>query len=487
MKIRTRILLLFILTTSLGVASLLFWLRDELQPRYLEAQEDILVDMAQVLAVLIRERALVATESGPSLQPEYLGGLLDEAFRQPIDARIYAFHKTHVDLRIYVTDAQGSVLYDSDQGRDLGKDYSQWRDVYLTLQGRYGARSTAGDRIYPEGATMYVAAPITLDGAVIGVVTIGKPTRNAERFRVDAITNFSVAGLIAVAGTMGLGLVVYWWVSRPLQRLHDYARAVEAGVRVPLPALGKNEIGQVGQAMEAMRTALDGKSYVADYVQSLTHELKSPTAAIRGAAELLDEEMPVRERHRFIANIRGETERIQDIVDRLLGLAKIESYRALELAETIDMAALIRDAAASLFPLAEERGVQVQTQAAPCPPIKGDPFLLQQAVDNLLKNAIEFSPEGGQVGVRLECGQGQVRISVDDQGPGIPDFAKPRVFERFYSLARPDGRKGTGLGLSFVREIAALHHGSVGIRDGRDARGTVAELILPLPKSAPNL
>ena len=118
--------------------------------------------------------------------------------------------------------------------------------------------------------------------------------------------------------------------------------------------------------------------------------------------------------------------------------------------------------------------------------VRGERFLLVQAVVNLVQNAIEFSPTGGRVTVRIEpCdgdqdGMREVRVVIDDQGPGVPEFARERIFERFYSLPRPDGgRKSTGLGLGFVREIAALHGGSVTV-DNRAEGGVRAVLRVPV-------
>jgi len=111
--------------------------------------------------------------------------------------------------------------------------------------------------------------------------------------------------------------------------------------------------------------------------------------------------------------------------------------------------------------------------------VRGDRFLLAQALTNLLENAMEFSPEGGEVELRAERSGDDALILVRDQGPGLPEYARRRAFERFFSLPRPDGRKGTGLGLSLVREVAALHGGRVEIGPGK-AVGAEARLTLPL-------
>jgi two-component system sensor histidine kinase CreC len=111
--------------------------------------------------------------------------------------------------------------------------------------------------------------------------------------------------------------------------------------------------------------------------------------------------------------------------------------------------------------------------------LQGEAFLLEQALSNLLDNAMAFSPEGGAVWLEGRLGEGRLRLSVRDDGPGVPPFALPRAFEPFYSVAPPSGRKGTGLGLSFVKEVAALHGGEAGL-ENRPEGGAEAWIELPL-------
>ena len=111
--------------------------------------------------------------------------------------------------------------------------------------------------------------------------------------------------------------------------------------------------------------------------------------------------------------------------------------------------------------------------------MSGDPFLLQQALGNLLDNAIEFSPEDGEIVVAVTADPSHIAISVRDQGQGAPDYALEHMFERFYSLPRPaTGRKSTGLGLAFVREVARLHGGSADFSN-RPEGGALARIHLP--------
>lgn len=480
MSIRRRIFAVFAVVTVAAVLGLFNWLRSDLLPRYMEAQEDLLVDMAWLLAAQIEMDALRPGPDGPRIDPNRLAALFSRVQNRRFEARIYSLLKTRVDMRVYVTDAQGIVLFDSDGHRDLGRDNSQWRDVARTLEGAYGARSTRGDPLFPEGSTMYIGAPILVDSELLGVVSVGKTTRNVERFLDDAIRRMGWASLSILAAALLLALGLYRWVSRPLQQLHDYAEDLSAGRRVGPPALGDNEIGRVGEAMARLRRALDGKAYVEDYVQALTHELKSPTAAIAGAAELLGEDLAEADRRRFLANIRNEAARLQALIERMLELAEIENRDALDCPQVLDPAALLEEALDSLAPQLERRGIRL-IRALPVGRIQvqGDALLLHRALVNLLDNAINHSPAGATLEVSLQTAPGQARCSICDRGPGIPDYARDRVFERFYCLPRPDAGKGTGLGLSFVQQIAQLHGGSIRL-DPREGGGTCAVLSLPL-------
>src|SRR5436305_7020071 len=225
-----------------------------------------------------------------------------------------------------------------------------------------------------------------------------------------------------------------------------------------------------------MQEPLEGRQYAEEYAQTLTHELKSPLSAIRGAAELLQEGMPREQQARFIANIRTEAARIARIVDRMLELAKLENRRETPEMEPVELDALVRTVAESHEPLLAAKDLKLEIAAADRLTVTGNAFLLHQAVENLVQNAIEFSPKGGTVKVDVVPERDRVTIAVTDEGPGIPDYALDRIFDRFYSLGRPDsGRKSTGLGLNLVREVAATHGGTVRVVN-RPEGGALAEL-----------
>ena len=329
-----------------------------------------------------------------------------------------------------------------------------------------------------------MAAPLKRDGAIVGAVSVGKPAQSFGQF-VEAARRKTI--VIGIASVLAVGLLVAIlsvWLVRPFGLIADYVRYVRAERSFSLPRLSRRALGTLGAAYDEMRDALAGRNYVADYVQTLTHELKSPLSAIRGAAELLREaSMPLSDRARFVANIERETARIQELVDRMMELAALESRRGLERTVPVALHSLLDECVTSAQAAGAPRQISVSLSAGAALNVDGDPLLLQRAVGNLLDNALDFSPAGGHIEVGLARRGRNVEISVRDHGPGIPDYADDKVFEKFYSLARPHSqRKSTGLGLPFVREIAALHGGRISLRNA-DGGGAMALLSLPLGAS----
>ena len=201
-----------------------------------------------------------------------------------------------------------------------------------------------------------------------------------------------------------------------------------------MPRLDRTEIGDMGFAFEKMKEALEGKKYVEQYVQTLTHEIKSPVSAIRGAAELLEENMPQERRERFLANIRNEANRIKDIIDRMLELSSLESRSKLNAVENINLGSILKIVLESKQPMLLKKNISVLFKPDEELIIKGDSFLLNQAISNLLQNAIEFGPRDSQINISAENCEDMIVIEIIDKGPGIPDYALEKIFNKFFFI-----------------------------------------------------
>jgi two-component system, OmpR family, sensor histidine kinase CreC len=472
-SLRFRLLVMLLAVYCAGGYFLTSWTLDQIRPRYLESMEESLVDTSVLLASVVEAQLKEDAPDTHSLQEAFVA-----ARSRQFQAQIYTMKKTSVDLRVYMTDAAGVVIFDSED-QSVGKDFSRWNDVVRTLQGAYGARATYETHGDPDSLTFYVAAPVRWKDRIVGVLSVGKPTRAINELVAAAKRKIAIGAAVGGLALLIVLLAVLSWVISPLERLTAYARAVRDGKPAQVPSLPGRTLQELGTAFEEMRDALEGRQHVERYTQALAHEVKAPLAGIRGAAELLGEEMPVEQRRKFLGNIRGESARIQQIVERLLELSSLEARKTLRQIESIDAVGLVAETLTVMTPAYAGARVTLVPEVGAAT-LSGERVLLREALVNLLQNALDFSPAGGTVKLSATIENERMIFVVEDSGPGIPDYALPRVFERFYSLARPGtARKSTGLGLALVREIAHLHGGDVALGN-RAESGARATLWIPV-------
>lgn len=474
MSLSARIFLVYILFVSASAWFLFSTVMEEIKPGVRQSTEETLVDTANLLAEILKQ---------PMIENRVNNNFYADIFKAYGDrypnASIWGVEKSSVNHRIYVTDKNGIVLLDS-KNIAVGMDYSKWNDVYLTLRGQYGARSSPEIEGDDRSTVMYVAAPIKNGDEIIGVVSVAKPNSSMQPYIERTQRRLSIwGGLLILVGLM-LGAVFSWWLSRELQKLRNYALGVSKGEKIEIPrsSIASGELQHLANALESMRNELEGKNYIENYVQTLTHELKSPLAAIRASAELLQSPMSDEQRASFIKNIDIESQRLQKLIDRLLNLAKIEHQQSLHQPVTIQLAELVQSILARYQIRFDQKKIHLQVQLDNTISILGETFLLEQAICNLLDNALDFTPESGRMELILESKNNQIQLSLFNQGETIPEFALPKLTDRFFSLPRPDtGKKSTGLGLNFVQEIMELHKGKLEIANTDS--GVVARLIFP--------
>ena len=287
---------------------------------------------------------------------------------------------------------------------------------------------------------MYVAAPVRDQGKIIGVLSVGKPNVAMAPVIHRSERRILWAGGALLGIALLIGLVVAGWINRSIGTLSRYA---------------ENDIEH--------------------YVHALTHELKSPIAAIRGAAEILTEQPPPQVAARFIDNILVQNARMQSLVEKLLTQARLEN-RVEIVPANVSVNTLFTRLADTRAALLAAKNITLICDNTSLS-VAGDPDLLEQALGNLLDNAIDFTPPGGVISLIAREAQKQVQLIVTDSGNGIPDYALARVFERFYSLPRDNGLKSSGLGLAFVQEVARLHQGEITLHN-REEGGAIATLTL---------
>ena len=483
MKLGLRLLLGFFLICGIAAFFVLRIFALEVRPSVREVMEDLLVDTANILAELARDD-LERMPRGGTLEGSTFAARVNDYAARPVDAQIWGLAKQSLDYRVYVTDAQGRVVFDTglpSGGSAVGADYSRWRDVALTLTGRYGARASREVQADNHTSVLYVAAPVKNGERVLGVLTVAKPMSTVQKFVSRAERKILVQGLWLLGLSLAVGVAVTAWVVVSVRRLRQYAQQVQVGERLAPPRLS-GELGELAGAMEAMRDRLEERRNLEQTVRALTHELKSPMTAIAGAAELLQDDLPAADRQAFAQQILDQVGRQRSLVERLLELSKLEHRKSLEHAQALDLGDVVQTALLNVEARAAQRRLElVWTRRDPAP-VFGEAELLALAVGNLLDNAVDFSPPTARIELSLMHDGDGVTFGVRDHGPGVEAYALPKLGERFFSTQRPAApgelpRKGSGLGLAIVREVLALHRGQLQVSNAEP--GLLAAIRLP--------
>jgi two-component system sensor histidine kinase VicK len=216
-----------------------------------------------------------------------------------------------------------------------------------------------------------------------------------------------------------------------------------------------------------------------EFVADVSHELRTPLTTIRSYVETAAfGRLRSDQRRRFLQVALDETDRLARLVKNLLLLTRLESAGLRR--EPLDLRALVRESVRRLAPVARQRGLRLTTRLEPAT-VEGDADRLAEVVVNLVGNALEYTPPGGHVRVRLRTAEGRAEFTVVDDGPGIPPEDLPRIFERFYRVEKGRSRAagGTGLGLAIAKEITEAHGGTIDLASA-PGKGTAVTVRLPL-------
>ena len=323
MKIRTAIFGVYVAASAVGFAAMMGLVLRDVRLRYVESMRRTMGDTA----------AYLAAYATPTVAGE---DWVKKLASLPPGTEV---------LRVFACDRDDRVIFDA-AGRDTGQTYAR----VMYGGGRIASENYSVPNVAVVDNELRVFAPVRFNQEMVGWVGVGRPLAtvaegiSSARWRLVWMAG-SIALLMMAAG---------WWIAarlaRSLERLTVYAQNVRDGRAAPPPQSRATEIAALTKAFEEMRDALEGRQHVERYTQALAHEVKAPLAAIRGAAELLDEDMPAEQRKIFMGNIRGESARIQQIVERLLELSSLEARKTLRQTEPVDAGALLGEVAELMRP-----------------------------------------------------------------------------------------------------------------------------------------
>lgn len=445
--------------------------------------------------------------------------------RRQLLARIGAEH----DLRLRLYDGQGRLRIDTFQIADPAfefidpahehwfQDVARWLDQAMdTVLGSpvippYRDPAVDQASAWPElVSAAKIAAPIVVQRAApdrTPVISAAAPvgivgemllsTRNAVDITQsvrDARQTLAIVIGVTLLISIQLSLFLARTIVQPLRVLVRAAIRVRLGrgrdVEVPRLPERRDEIGLLARALSDMTIALRQRiDSVEAFAADVAHELKNPLASLRSALESLEKVDDKDLRRQLSAIAAHDIQRIDRLVTEIAEASRIDAELSRTQFLPVDLAALTQAVVGAQGNLVEGRSAKLALHRAGDGPwlVQGDAARLERVIVNLIDNAVSFSPAGGRIDVAVEQLDDVVELSVADQGPGIAETARDKVFERFHSL-RPEGEdfgSHSGLGLAIARTIAAAHEGSLEATDRPDG-ATGACLVLTLPASQPD-
>ena len=379
-----------------------------------------------------------------------------------------------------------------------------YQEAGLTADQVAGLLTSADYLIRPQDPA--ALSPQQLDGVGAGLPVVAGGFMNRVLYfdlggQLMAVEAYPAANLIvstvlrSLVGNLLvilLGFVAVYSLSRrlalPLVHLTRATRQVAKGnfdiqVRLPQSHLGSGirEIAQLADDFNRMARELKGVEYLRrDFTSNLSHELKSPVASIRGYARLLQMEgLSPQQRQEYVSAIAAESQRLGSLSDNLLRLTRLEGQAPVLALEKFSLDEQLRRCVTSLYPQIQKKKQRIEADL-PRVMIVGDRELLNQVWQNLLDNAIKFSPPGARLGLSLSKAKGgQVQVRVCDDGPGMDQATCQKIFEKFFQGDPSRHMGGNGLGLPLVKRILDLCGGGIQV-DSQPGQGSCFTVTLPL-------
>ncbi|MDC9822927.1 sensor histidine kinase [Devosia sp. ZB163] len=369
-----------------------------------------------------------------------------------------------------------------------GDDYPQYQEFgadegtrYPEVAAALGGSATAIVRVdQKHQLVVSVAVPIQRVRANVGVLLLSTQPGDIDQIATAERWSILRIALVAAAVTTILSLLLAGTIAGPLRRLASAAEKVQstATSRAEIPEFPErtDEVGHLSKALRSMTSALYNRiEAIERFAADVAHELKNPLTSLRSAVETLPRAKRAEDRERLNAIIQHDVRRLDRLISDISNASRLDAELARQSAERIDIAQLTDAMVSIQKDVAAKRNVDVVLEkhvSRYSPIVLGHDSRLAQVINNLIDNAVSFSPEGGKVQVVVRTDEDHAIITVTDEGPGIRGDVS-RIFQRFYT-DRPDGEHfgdHSGLGLAISKQIVEAHGGSISAENRKDRSG----------------
>ena len=384
--------------------------------------------------------------------------------------------------RVMIVDPAGKVVADSEDQESPGfppvlrVPRDPLREVF-TIKDLEGKDWLYTGRRSPSGYSLLI-------------LEVRQPLRDLLRSPItsELLSSLAQSGLVALVLSLLLAFLISRTVAAPLGQISLAARKLAVGQQITVQPRGPREVRVLGEAFNEMSAQVfASQQSQRDFVANVSHELKTPLTSVQGFAQaILDGTANTPEEQEQAAQvIFDEAGRMHRMVLDLLDLARLEAGTADFRRERVDLSVLLGAVIERFTPQSMQAGVSLIDQVSDLPALIGDGDWLSQVFNNLVDNAIKHTPQGGQVWISTAGSAGEVRVTVRDNGSGIPTEELSRIFERFYQTdksRRRDPSHGAGLGLAIASQIVQGHGGRI-TAESMVGEGSKFTVVLPVAHS----
>ena len=434
---------------------------------------------------------------------KYIADLLEPYTQDTLEAAeiMHVFeqvHRMNPSVEVYLLDEQGSILFSSAVRENLKLHEIDIKPIQKFLAAD-GKKFTMGED--PKGVhkeKVFTAAPFLLKGKNVGYVYVilgGEEYDSALQFiQQNYILRLGVKTLIvSLIAAAIIGLVSIGFLTRRLRRMTKAVSAFGTGdLSQRISIVSDDEIGTAARAFNQMADTIQRHvdelaavdSLRRELIANVSHDLRTPLSSMQGYVETVivkEESLTSNERRQYLQTILDGTVKLNKLVQELFELSKLDARQTLPKPEPFSIAELVQDVAQKFQQQAEKSSIRLETSFDKnLPFVRADIGMIERVLQNLLENAIKFTPKNGRVVVQVDRTNAKLKVQIIDTGCGITAAELPNIFERFYRSSRNRSTSdGAGLGLAIVKRIVELHGENITVESGESV-GSTFTFTLPL-------
>lgn len=407
--------------------------------------------------------------------------------KKGIEDMIHSVMVINPSLEVYLLDTTGNIVafYAPEKKIVRKKMNLQPIEQFINNDGKKFIKGD--DPRHDDGEKIFSAAPVISNGMRTGYIYA---ILSSEEY--DAVSGalsknyFWQVGLSSIAITffvaLLIGLLLIWIITRNYRNVVDVMEKFKQGdttARVRLHSRG--DIKQIGDMFNGMADILTEnieklkavENLRRELIANVSHDLRTPISIIHGYIETLQikgEQLSAEDRNRYLNIVIESTEKLQKLVNELFELSRLEANQVEPQKEPFSISELVSDITSNYFVIAKEKDITIKAELVQdLPPVLADISLIERVMQNLLDNAVKFTPRGGKIIIKTSQADHHISVSVSDTGIGVKESDQSKIFERYYRANDfVDLKNSTGLGLAIVKKILDLHHSSLQLQSQKN-------------------